>query len=128
MKNDIKNLQDIQQLVDSFYMQVQKDPFIGDIFITKINDWPMHLAKMYRFWETILLEAHTYNGSPFPVHAQMPLTADHFARWLTIWKETIDLYFEGKKAQEAKWRGEAMANMFLSKIEFYRNSNLKPLL
>ncbi|TKC12401.1 group III truncated hemoglobin [Pedobacter polaris] len=128
MKNDIKNLQHIQQLVNTFYEQVQKDSLLGGIFMGAINDWPAHLAKMYRFWQTVLLEEHTYSGSPFPPHAKMPLTADHFNRWLSIWKATIDLYFEGEKAEEAKWRGDVMAEMFLSKIEFYKESNRKPLL
>lgn len=122
MTKEIENLEDIQHLVNSFYTLVQKDPLIGDIFITKITDWPMHLEKMYRFWQTILLEVHTYTGSPFPPHAKMPLTTQHFDRWLTIWKENIDLYFEGAKAEEAKMRGERMAAMFLSKIEFHRGS------
>ncbi len=122
MKKDIETLEDIQQLVNSFYTLVQKDLLIGAIFATKISDWPTHLEKMYRFWQTVLLEVHTYTGSPFPPHAKMPLAAEHFNRWLTIWEENIDLQFEGKKAAEAKMRGERMAAMFLSKIEFFRGS------
>ncbi|SFH43869.1 group III truncated hemoglobin [Pedobacter insulae] len=128
VKTDIENLQHIQQLVNSFYATVQKDPLIGDIFTNRIKDWPAHLAKMYRFWQTVLLEEHTYSGSPFPPHAKMPLTAAHFNRWVEIWAETITLFFGGEKASEAKRRGEAMATMFLAKIEFYKDSNLKPLL
>jgi len=128
MKTDIEQPSDIQKLVNEFYANVRKDPVIGDIFIERITDWSAHLAKMYRFWETVLLEVHSYSGSPFPPHAQMSLTATHFDRWLAIWKETVNMYFEGEKAKEAKWRGEAMAAMFLSKIEFYRENKLKPLL
>ncbi|NQX31604.1 group III truncated hemoglobin [Pedobacter boryungensis] len=127
MKKDIENINDVQQLVDTFYEKVQKDPLLGNIFMTKISDWPKHLEKMYRFWQTVLLEQHTYSGSPFLPHATMPLTGDHFNRWLTIWKETINLYFQGTKADEAKWRGEAMATMFLAKIEFYNATTRTPL-
>lgn len=118
-KNDIKHLHDIEQLVNTFYMQVQKDPLIGSIFTSRINDWPTHLAKMYRFWQTILLDEHTYSGSPFLPHANMPLNEAHFDRWMAIWKETIDLLFKGPKADEAKRRGETMATIFLSKIQYY---------
>ncbi|EPB65566.1 hypothetical protein ANCCEY_15368, partial [Ancylostoma ceylanicum] len=33
---------------------------------------------MYRFWQTILLDEHTYYGAPFPPHARMPLEQHHF--------------------------------------------------
>jgi hemoglobin len=127
-RHDIENLEDIQLLVDTFYKAVQKDLLLGDLFMERIQDWPAHLLKMYRFWQTVLLEEHTYTGSPFPPHATMPLMAVHFERWLCIWKETINSYFEGEKAKEAKRRGEAMAAMFLSKIEFYLESNRRPLI
>ena len=40
---DIKNLEDIKLLVDSFYTKVQKDNLIGPIFNEKIGDqWPAH--------------------------------------------------------------------------------------
>lgn len=123
MKSDIENLQHIQQLVDGFYGNVQKDPLIGPIFIGIIKNWPDHLAKMYRFWQTVLLDEHTYQGQPFFPHGKMPLTANHFERWLSIWTDTVDSYFEGPKAEEAKTRAQAMATMFLSKIEYIRKHN-----
>jgi hemoglobin len=60
-----------------------KDDLIGPIFNGKIgNKWP-DLRKMYRFWQTILLEEHTYSGSPFPPHKQLP-AKEHFDRWMEI--------------------------------------------
>jgi truncated hemoglobin YjbI len=70
MKKDIENIDDIRLLVDSFYGTVREDDLIGPIFLGKITDWPVHLEKMYRFWQTILLEEYTYNGAPFPPHAR----------------------------------------------------------
>lgn len=128
MKKDIENLQDVQLLVDNFYAAVQKDMVIGPIFLGVIKNWPPHLEKMYRFWQTVLLEEHTYNGSPFPPHAKLPLEKKHFDRWLLLWGETVNNYFEGVKAEEAKWRAQKMATMFFSKIEYFRNSKERPLL
>jgi hemoglobin len=83
--NDITKFEDIKLLVDTFYSQVQKDDLIGPIFNGKIgNKWPEHLEKMYRFWQTILLEEHTYSGSPFPPHKQLPVAKKHFDRWMEI--------------------------------------------
>lgn len=128
MKKDIKSIDDIKILVDSFYNSVQHDILIGGIFLGAIKDWPKHLNKMYTFWQTILLEEITYNGSPFPPHANMPIDASHFNRWLELWKKTIDDNFEGEVAEEAKWRAEKMAQVFLFKIEYFRKNDAKPLI
>ena len=119
---------DIQLLVDTFYGNARADALLGPIFNGIIgNRWPQHLEKMYRFWETVLLENHSYFGSPFPPHAQMPLGQEHFATWLKLWHDTVDHLFAGERADEAKWRGDRMATMFLSKIEYYRNRQAMPL-
>lgn len=126
---DISNIEDVRLLVDSFYGKVREDRLIGPIFIGAIGDhWPAHLDKMYRFWQTVLLEEHTYFGSPFAPHARMPLEGRHFESWLGLWHATVDELFEGPKAEEAKWRAGKMAEMFLSKITYYRNNPAKPIL
>ncbi|MBO9593367.1 MAG: group III truncated hemoglobin [Niabella sp.] len=127
-KNDITTIEDIRMLVDRFYTSVRGNQQIGPIFDAVIRDqWPKHLEKMYRFWETVLLDNHTYFGSPFPPHAKLPVTQQHFDTWLNIWQQTIDAHFRGPKADEAKWRAEKMAAMFLSKIEYYQSTGKTPL-
>ena len=120
---DITNIEDIKLMVDTFYSNVRKDELIGHIFEEKIGDrWPEHLEKMYRFWQTILLEEHTYSGSPFPPHKQLPVEKDHFNRWMEIFTKTVDSLFTGKNADEAKLRGKMMAETFHHKIEYFRNA------
>ncbi|WP_414000266.1 group III truncated hemoglobin [Flavobacterium sp. W1B] len=120
---DIKTLEDIKLLVDTFYAKVQKDEFIGPIFNEKIgHQWPEHLEKMYRFWQTILLEVHSYSGSPFPPHKQLPVAKEHFERWMEIFSETVDSLFIGPIAEEAKLRAKNMAEMFNYKIDYFRNA------
>lgn len=124
----ILSLEDIQKLVDTFYDKVRLDELIGPIFNQRIqNRWPEHLAKMYRFWQTVLLGEHTYFGSPFPPHASLPVEWEHFERWLQLFNTTVDELFIGEKADEAKWRANKMAKMFNYKIEYYRNNNAKPI-
>jgi hemoglobin len=102
---------------------------LADIFNNKIEDrWPQHLEKMYRFWQTVLLEEHTYFGSPFVPHAKLPVSAEHFDQWLKMFYATVDDLFEGEKATRAKWQGQKMAEMFHSKIEYYKNNSAKPIL
>ena len=128
-KHDIEGLDDIKVLVNSFYAKILANEILAPIFNTHIQDrWPMHLEKMYTFWQTVLLGEHTYFGSPFPPHARLPVTHIHFEQWLTLFKETINELFYGERANEAIWRANKMAEMFEIKIEYNRNQNFKTLI
>jgi hemoglobin len=119
---DISKLDDIKLLVNTFYDKVQKDDLLGPIFNERmLGRWPEHLEKMYRFWQTILLEEHTYSGSPFPPHKQLPVNQLHFDHWMEIFTSTVDGLFVGTIAEEAKIRAANMAHMFNYKIEYFRN-------
>lgn len=123
MKEDILTLEDVKLLVDDFYHRVREDELLAGIFNEKIGGrWPEHLEKMYRFWQTVLLDEHTYSGSPFAPHARLPLEKTHFERWLLIFAATVDGNFSGEKAAEAKWRAQKMAEMFSYKLDYSRNN------
>ncbi|WP_121249268.1 group III truncated hemoglobin [Mucilaginibacter phyllosphaerae] len=125
---EILTLDDIKLLVDTFYQRIQGDELLGPIFNERIQDnWPIHLDKMYRFWQTVLLEQYTYNGRPFPPHAQLPVEPEHFTQWLALFTQTVDELFTGDKATEAKWRAGKMADMFQHKIAYLRNNPLNIL-
>lgn len=126
---EIISLDDIKKLVDTFYEKVRKDELIGPIFNERIQDrWPHHLEKMYAFWQTVLLGEHTYFGSPFPPHANLPVSHKHFEKWMELFTQTLDELFTGEKANDAKWRAGKMAEMFESKIEYYKNKPFKSLI
>lgn len=121
MKN-LENFEDIQLMVNEFYSKIRKDDLLGDIFNNVIQDrWDKHLDKMYRFWQTVLLNEHTYWGSPFLPHAKLPIQKEHFDRWLNLFFETVDENFYGSLAEKAKWQGERMAQTFLYKLEYYKS-------
>jgi len=128
MLQDIGTLDDIKQLVNRFYDQVRADTLLGPVFETRIeNRWPKHLEKMYSFWQTVLLGEHTYEGRPFPPHAELPVDHQHFAQWMQLFTATIDEMFAGNKTEEAKWRAARMAEMFEMKLEHYRQTGGKNL-
>lgn len=128
-QHDILSLDDIKILVDTFYDKIRKNELLGPIFNERIQDrWPEHLEKMYTFWQTVLLKEHTYFGSPFVPHAQLPVDNIHFNTWVGLFNETVDDLFEGRIAEEAKWRGAKMAEMFESKIKHYQGSGFENLL
>lgn len=127
-KKEIENIEDIKLLVNEFYGKVRQDELLKDIFNTIIQDrWSEHLNKMYSFWQTVLLGEHTYKGSPFPPHAVMPVEIEHFDAWLGLWVGTVNKYFVGEKAERAIWQGQRMAEMFLSKIRYMRDTDSVPL-
>ncbi len=128
-QQDIQSLDNIKVMVDEFYGKIRVDQLLGGTFNGAIKDrWPEHLEKMYRFWQTVLLEEHTYKGSPFPPHAGLPVEKAHFDRWLHLFNTTVDGHFAGEKAERAKWQGARMAELFLSKIQYYRDHPAIPVL
>src|SRR5690606_11070554 len=128
-RKEVNTLDDVKFLVDTFYGKVRQDEMLADIFNNVIQDkWPEHLEKLGRFWQTVLLEEHTYYGSPFLPHAQLPVEWQHFERSLKLFIESVDDNFIGQKAEQAKWQVIRLAQMFHSKIEFYKNNTSSPLL
>lgn len=128
-QKEILTITDIQQLVDAFYEKVRDDELLGPVFNRVIEDrWPEHLEKMYRFWQTVLLDEHTYHGSPFSPHAHLPIGEEHFKRWLQLFNTTVNEHFTGEKATEAIWRAEKMAQMFHFKIDYFRKNPHKKAL
>lgn len=126
---DIENIEDAQRMVNTFYGKIREDDMLGIIFNQNIQDrWPQHLDKMYRFWQTILLEEYTYDGRPFPPHAHLPIGKVHFDQWLSLFEETVHALFEGPKADEAIWRAKKMATLFESKLDYIRRNPDKPFL
>ncbi len=77
---DISTPEDVRTLVNSFYDKVGRDVLLTPVFkdFAKV-DWATHLPIMYRFWESMLFGAGTYEGAPFPKHAVLPVQKEHFA-------------------------------------------------
>ena len=109
-KNDIESIEDIKLLVDVFYEKVRNDDLLSPIFENTLNGkWPEHLEKMYRFWETVLLGKHSYIGSPFIPHANLPVNERHFHHWIKLFNQTLDENFKGENTDKASWQGKKMA-------------------
>lgn len=121
MKKDIKNTADVQWLVDRFYDKIKEDKLVGFIFtdVMKVN-WQKHLPIMYGFWENALFYTGGYHGNAMKKHIninkQVPLQKKHFSRWLQLFNETVDEYFEGEKATLAKQRAYSIATIIQLKI------------
>jgi len=129
--HDIRDKDDVKIFVDAFYSKVRIDPLIGPVFAARIeNDrWPIHLERMYSFWNTVLFAVQDYRGNPFSKHSSLPIEGPHFERWIGLLNATLDEHFEGEKAEEVKMRAIKMGALFQSKLEYIRaNDNFENLM
>ena len=81
---------EIAMLVDRFYAKVREDPEIGPVFNDAVQNWDAHLALLKDFWSTVLLATGRYKGNPLLAHFRLPIEAEYFARWLTLFAETAN--------------------------------------
>ncbi|MFL5843925.1 MAG: group III truncated hemoglobin [Solirubrobacteraceae bacterium] len=118
---DIETREDIERLVRAFYGRAMSDEIIGFIFtdVAKL-DLEAHVPEITAFWETVLLDAKSYNRSAFEPHAalntKVTLRAGHFERWLGLWGETIDELFAGERATAAKAHAMRVAYAFHGRL------------
>ena len=121
MKKDIETIEDIKQLVDSFYEKVKVDEVIGYIFndVVRMN-WEIHLPVMYKFWENTLFYTGSYEGNPLELHKNIhqltPLTTLHFNQWTLLFNNSVDELFEGVNSNLAKQRALSIARVLQIKI------------
>jgi hemoglobin len=115
-KKEIAGIEDIRLLVDTFFHRASMDELLAPIFKERVKE-SMSLDPLYRYWETILLHGQTYDGVPFPKHADLPLTHQHFDRWLSLFHQTVDELFTGPVAESAKFRAIRMSEVFRYKME-----------
>jgi hemoglobin len=117
VKRDIKNKNDIELLVHTFYDRVKDDNLLSVVINEKmIPDWSGHLASMSEFWKTILLDKRPYEGKPAEKHLTLPITSHHFDRWITLFHVTLDDLYAGKQTEEAKYHAHKMAEVFRTKL------------
>jgi hemoglobin len=78
----------IARLVDRFYEQVRLDPLLGPVFNAAVHDWDEHKRTLVSFWSSVALRARSYRGDAMAVHRMQPIRAEHFERWLALWRST----------------------------------------
>jgi hemoglobin len=122
MKQELKNRNDIEVLVRTFYEKVRKDDVIQHFFASMTDaDWQTHLPVMYNFWSSILLGEGTYQGGMmfkhFQLNRQIPMQKPHFDRWEKLFLETVNELFEGELAEEIKRRASSVSQLMHFKIE-----------
>ncbi len=113
-----------------FYGRALTDPVIGWLFtdVAKL-DLEAHVPQITSFWETMLLDANSYNGRPFRPHLELnskaPIKRGHFDRWLFLWAQDVDELFEGERAELAKAHATRVAASFQSRLRSFEQQGLE---
>lgn len=116
--SDIKNDEDIEKLVHTFYNKVQEDERLGYIFNDFAEvDWDNHLPKMVDFWSNLIFQTGRYKGRPFRQHLPLPIEKMDFNRWYNLFEKTVDEFFEGERADHAKEMAGKIASGFSIRLE-----------
>lgn len=103
----------ISNLVETFYDDIWADPRLGPIFSARIAERPAHLAKMKRFWSSVLLKTGVYTGRPMPAHVKLSEVQEaDFAIWLGLFRRAADQAFEPDAAPLVIETAERIARSF----------------
>jgi hemoglobin len=120
-RKDIRDREDIADLLRDFYGRAFRDPLLGPVFVDVARmNLDAHLPVMCDFWETVLFRAGTYRRNALHphqrLHGRAHLTQSHFARWLALWQATVDERHTGPKAELAKVQGGRIAGAMSRRI------------
>ncbi|HEV2571395.1 MAG TPA: group III truncated hemoglobin [Beijerinckiaceae bacterium] len=124
----------IHAVVHGFYDKIRSDDLLGPIFNGAIapGDWSHHLAKMCDFWSSTLLRTGRYEGHPLRPHLVLPgLGEEHFRRWLTLFRATVQNLCPPDVAALFLDRALRIGHSFRLAIAFHRGENatqLQPIL
>jgi hemoglobin len=130
MLTDITDRNDIEHLINSFYVKIGENELMGPIFNEIANvDWGHHLPKMYDFWDMALFDTPGYASHPLKPHialnAMHKLKPIHFDTWVKLFCNNVDELFAGEKAEEIKIRAKSIGETWMYKFEYLNNLEKK---
>ncbi len=112
----------IVALVDAFYAKICRDAVLAPVFERAIapEAWPVHLAKMYDFWSSVMLTTGRYKGNPMLAHLRLKsIKESMFPRWLALFHETAEELFSPDLADRFREKSERIAESLKLGL-FYR--------
>ena len=114
-KHDIRNKEDIELMMRTFYGSLLTNESISPVFAN--TDFEKHMPHMIAFWSFVLLDEDGYKTNVFEKHLHLDIKEEHFAIWLEHFEKTVNDLFEGEKAELAKLRGQNIAYTFRNKLK-----------
>ena len=113
-KKDIRNKEDIELMIRSFYASLLTNESIKPVFAN--TDFEKHMPHMIAFWSFVLLDEEGYKTNVFDKHVNLGIKEEHFEIWLDHFEKNIDSLFEGEKTELAKLRAQTIAFTFKEKL------------
>lgn len=120
-KRDIEKREDLVKLLEAFYTKAFKDELIGRFFTDVVPlDLETHIPIIADFWESVILGGHAYRKNVMEVHQHIhslsTIKKEHLDRWVLLFNQNIDEYFEGQKAILMKHRAASIATLMDIKL------------
>ncbi len=121
MKEDIKNANDLYNIVSVFYDKLLSDESISHLFDEVVeHGLEEHLQNLVAFWDQMIFGNFGYNKNVMELHIKkhqsMPFAEENFKTWLQYFNESIDEQYEGSLAQNMKDRAYSIAYIMRTKI------------
>jgi hemoglobin len=120
MQHETITRKNIQTMMDRFYSTVLKDEIVGEFFIEKLGDemisdeWQTHLNLLTDFWASIILGENAYRGQPIKPHMHLEgLKRETFERWLELFFEVVEKFYNKASADIFKNHSQKIANNFM---------------
>ena len=132
-RRDLAGRADLERLLRDFYGRAFDDVLLRHVFVDVVQmDLEEHLPVIVGFWEKVLFDVGTYDGRVMAVHRHVhslvPLGAEHFERWLQLWRDSLDAGFAGPVTEQADAHARRMAAVFLRNLTASEPRRSLPLL
>jgi hemoglobin len=112
----------LDRLVRRFYGRVRHDALLGPVFDEVIDDWEPHLERMVAFWSSVALMTGRYQGRPMQKHLPLPIDAEHFDRWLALFRDTAREVCPPQGAAHVIASAERIAMTMQANREYHRQA------
>lgn len=121
MKQDIQNRQDIEKFLWAFYRKAFRDELIGRFFTEVVPlNLDTHIPVIADFWDSVVFNTRGYRKNVMEVHRNIhnlsAIKKEHLERWVQIFTETSDEFFEGERAILMKHRAQSIATLMDIKL------------
>ncbi|PZR50253.1 MAG: preprotein translocase subunit TatC [Stutzerimonas stutzeri] len=112
----------LRPLIEHFYERVRADPLLGPVFGAAVHDWDDHHARLADFWSSVMLTTGRYKGNPVALHLihADSMTADRFARWLALWRQTTDELLDPAAAAAMQAKAARIAESLQLAVQYRR--------
>lgn len=121
MKKDIESREELEELLKAFYKKAFADELIG-LFFTEVVplDLKTHIPVIANFWESVAFNKPSYRNNVMEVHQHIhrlcKIQKEHLDRWVSIFSDTLDQYFEGTRTELMKQRARSIATIMDLKL------------